>query len=133
MTDDELAELKQVYLDMLGFVPPKVEARLTEMAIHDPDLLRAQEHARRLVLSTPHLDPVTVQLILVAVLGVQLRDATAIHIAAALRAGANEDQVRAALALAYLFGGQSVANHTPEFLARGRGLLARGATDGAES
>ena len=41
MTDDELAELKQVYLDMLGFVPPKVEARLTEMAIHDPEAFTA--------------------------------------------------------------------------------------------
>ncbi|WP_432559954.1 carboxymuconolactone decarboxylase family protein [Granulicoccus sp. GXG6511] len=126
MSAEELGKLKQVYVDMLGFVPPKVQARLDDMAIHDPELLRAQEHARSLVLANPHLDPVTVQLILVAVLGVQVRDATALHVAAALRAGASEEQIRGALGLAYLFGGQSVANHTPEYLARGRDLLAKG-------
>lgn len=122
----ELAELEQVYRDMLGFVPPKVRARLDDLAVHDPELLRAQEHVRRLALTNPDLDPVTVQLILVGVLGVQLRDATAIHVAAALRAGATEEQIRGALTLAYLFGGQSVANHTPEYLARGRELIVRG-------
>lgn len=125
LSDAELSDLREVYVDMLGFVPPKVQARLEDMAVHDPDLLRAQEHVRRLALTNPHLDPVTVQLILVGVLGVQLRDATAIHVAAALRAGATEHQVRGALALAYLFGGQSVANHTPDYLARGRELLTR--------
>lgn len=126
LSTEELGELEQVYLDMLGFVPAKVRARLDEMAVNDPELLRAQEHVRRLALTNPNLDPVTVQLILVGVLGVQLRDATAIHVAAALRAGASEEQIRGALTLAYLFGGQSVANHTPEYLARGRELLASG-------
>lgn len=126
LSAEELVELEQVYVDMLGFIPPKVRARLDDMAVHDPELLRAQEHVRRLALTNPHLDPVTVQLILVGVLGVQLRDATAIHVAAALRAGATEEQIRGALSLAYLFGGQSVANHVPEYLARGRELLARG-------
>lgn len=123
MPDGELAALRQRYLDMLGFVPPKVAARLADMSVQEPEMLRAQEAARAIALETPHLDRVTVQLILVAVLGVQLRDATALHVAAALRAGATEAQVRAALALAYVFGGQSVANHAGEYLTRGRLLL----------
>jgi 4-carboxymuconolactone decarboxylase len=56
------------------------------------------------------LDQKTVQLILFAVLAVNVRDAAKLHGLAARRAGASWEELQATLNLAFLFGGLSVSN-----------------------
>lgn len=106
----------QTYRDLMGFVPPRIQARFDRLRDSNPDLLLAEETVRNLISYTDKLDPKTTQLILFAVLAVNLKDATKLHGWAARRAGASWDELQATLDLAYLFGGLSVANHAPAIL-----------------
>ncbi|MFJ1998420.1 carboxymuconolactone decarboxylase family protein [Streptomyces asiaticus] len=112
----EIDHYLQTYREMAGFVPPRIQARFDSLGRTNPELLLAQEKVRNLVTYTDVLDQKTVQLILFAVLAVQLRDAAKIHGHAARRAGASWEELQAALNLAYLFGGVSIANHAPSIL-----------------
>jgi 4-carboxymuconolactone decarboxylase len=115
----------QTYREMAGFVPPRIQARFDRLGRTNPELLLAQEKVRNLITYTDVLDQKTVQLILFAVLSVQLRDAAKIHGHAARRAGASWEELQAALDLAYLFGGVSIANHAPSILEGVAELAAR--------
>ncbi len=113
---DQIDAYIQTYHEMVGFVPPRIAARFARLAESNPELLLAQEHVRNLITYNQVLDQKTTQLVLTAVLTVQLRDAAAIHGRAALKAGATWEELQAVMDLAYLFGGTSVANHSPAFL-----------------
>lgn len=113
---EEIDRYRATYTEMVGFVPPRIAARFDRLTESNPELLIAQERVRNLITYNEALDQKTTQLILTAILAVQLRDATAIHGRAALRAGATWAELQAAMDLAYLFGGTSVANHAPHFL-----------------
>lgn len=112
----EIDRYLQTYREMAGFVPPRIQARFDRLGRTNPELLLAQEKVRNLITYTDALDQKTVQLILFAVLSVQLRDAAKIHGHAARRAGASWEELQAAIDLAYLFGGVSIANHAPSIL-----------------
>ena len=112
----EIDRYLQTYREMAGFVPPRIQARFDRLSRTDPELLLAQEKVRNLITYTDALDQKTVQLILFAVLSVQLRDAAKIHGHAARRAGASWEELQATIDLAYLFGGVSIANHAPSIL-----------------
>jgi 4-carboxymuconolactone decarboxylase len=112
-TDAQLAKIEEYrnsYVDMVGFVPPRIASRIARLTELNPDFLIAQEEVRRQAIYTDALDQKTVQLILFAVLAVNVRDAAKLHGLAALRAGAAWDELQAALNLAFLFGGLSVSN-----------------------
>jgi 4-carboxymuconolactone decarboxylase len=112
-TDEELAKIEEYrnsYVDMVGFVPPRIASRIARLTELNPDFLIAQEEVRRQAIYTDALDQKTVQLILFAVLAVNVRDAAKLHGLAALRAGATWEELQAALNLAFLFGGLSVSN-----------------------
>jgi 4-carboxymuconolactone decarboxylase len=112
-TDEQLAKIEEYrnsYVDMLGFVPPRIASRIARLTELNPDFLIAQEEVRRQAVYTDALDQKTVQLILFAVLAVNVRDAAKLHGLAALRAGATWEELQAALNLAFLFGGLSVSN-----------------------
>ncbi|MDI2099003.1 carboxymuconolactone decarboxylase family protein [Ruicaihuangia caeni] len=113
---EQIDQYLETYRDLMGFVPPRVAARFERLSRSNPELLIAQEKVRNLVAYDDVLDEKTTQLILTAVLAVQLRDAAALHGHAARRAGASWEELQATFDLAYLFGGVSVANHTPAFL-----------------
>lgn len=113
---DEIDRYRETYRELMGFVPPRVAARFERLSETNPELLLAQEKVRHLVAYTDDLDAKTTQLILFAVLAVQLRDAAKLHGLAARRAGASWPELQATLDLAYLFGGVSVANHSPQIL-----------------
>lgn len=118
-TDEQLAkieEYRQSYVDMVGFVPPRIASRIARLTELDPDFLIAQEEVRRQAVYTKALDQKTVQLILFAVLAVNVRDAAKLHGLAALRAGATWQELQATLNLAFLFGGLSVSNRTATIL-----------------
>jgi 4-carboxymuconolactone decarboxylase len=112
-TDEQLAKIQEYrnsYVDMVGFVPPRIASRIARLTDLNPDFLIAQEEVRRQAIYTDALDQKTVQLILFAVLAVNVRDAAKLHGLAALRAGATWEELQAALNLAFLFGGLSVSN-----------------------
>lgn len=112
-TEEQLAKIEQYrssYQKLVGFVPPRVESRIARLTALNPDFLIAQEEVRRLAMYPDALDQKTVQLILFAVLAVNVRDAAKLHGLAALRAGASVDELQATLNLAFLFGGLSVSN-----------------------
>jgi 4-carboxymuconolactone decarboxylase len=112
-TDEQLAKIEEYrnsYVDMVGFVPPRIASRIARLTELNPDFLIAQEEVRRQAIYTDALDQKTVQLILFAVLAVNVRDAAKLHGLAALRAGATWEELQAALNLAFLFGGLSVSN-----------------------
>jgi 4-carboxymuconolactone decarboxylase len=112
----EIDRYLQTYREMAGFVPPRIQARFARLSRTNPELLLAQEKVRNLITYTDALDQKPVQLILFAVLSVQLRDAAKIHGHAARRAGASWEELQATIDLAYLFGGVSIANHAPSIL-----------------
>jgi 4-carboxymuconolactone decarboxylase len=112
-TDEQLKkidEYRESYRDLVGFVPPRIASRMARLSELDPDFLIAQEEVRRQAMYPKALDQKTVQLILFAVLAVNVRDAAKLHGLAARRAGASWEELQATLNLAFLFGGLSVSN-----------------------
>jgi 4-carboxymuconolactone decarboxylase len=112
-TDEQLKkidEYRESYRDLVGFVPPRIASRMARLSELDPDFLIAQEEVRRQAMYPEALDQKTVQLILFAVLALNVRDAAKLHGLAARRAGASWEELQATLNLAFLFGGLSVSN-----------------------
>jgi hypothetical protein len=108
----------ETYCEMLGFLPPRVEARLHVTGALDPALLALQETIRSHAMNPACFDPKTVQLMVFGMLMVDLSDAATIHGIAARRAGASWEEMQAVVSLAYLFRGVSAANRGADVLAR---------------
>jgi 4-carboxymuconolactone decarboxylase len=128
-TDEQLKkidEYRESYRDLVGFVPPRIASRMARLSELDPDFLIAQEEVRRQAMYPEALDQKTVQLILFAVLAVNLRDAAKLHGLAARRAGASWEELQATLNLAFLFGGLSVSNDGAHVLEEIAELEAKG-------
>ncbi len=114
----QLETMRERYREMVGYVPPRIERRLNQLADVDPEWLDLQERLRAHAMYPTCMDQKTVQLILFAILVNQVSDAAVIHGQAARRAGASWEEMQAAVNLAYLFGGTSCANRGAEFLAQ---------------
>lgn len=110
LSPGELQELRRVYTDLVGFVPPRIAARTDLLARLDPDGLRLQEQVRRHFMYPACFDTKTAQLMLFGMLLVNLQDAAKIHATAARRAGATWEELSATVGLAFLFRGLSAAN-----------------------
>src|SRR6266568_3227304 len=109
----DLAELEQVrqrYVELIGFVPPRIQARTDLLARLDPELLSMQEALRAHAMYPKCFDTKTAQLMLFGMLLVQLSDAAHLHARAAYRAGATWEELSAVVSLAFLFRGLSAAN-----------------------
>jgi alkylhydroperoxidase/carboxymuconolactone decarboxylase family protein YurZ len=112
-----LQERTGIYLDLLGFLPPRVEARMHITGALDPEILDLQERMRTHAMYPKCFDDKTVQLMLFAILLMDLSDATLMHGIAARRAGASWEELQAVVNLVFLFRGISAANRGAEFLA----------------
>jgi alkylhydroperoxidase/carboxymuconolactone decarboxylase family protein YurZ len=110
LSPGELQELRRVYADLVGFVPPRIAARTDLLARLDPDGLRLQEQVRRHFMYPACFDTKTAQLMLFGMLLMNLQDAAKIHATAARRAGATWEELSATVGLAFLFRGLSAAN-----------------------
>jgi 4-carboxymuconolactone decarboxylase len=106
----KLQEYRDFYVDLLGFVPPRIQARTDMLSRVDPELLAMQEEMRRHAMYPKAFDVKTSQLMLFGMLLVQLADATRLHAIAARRAGATWEELNAVVGLAFLFRGLSAAN-----------------------
>jgi 4-carboxymuconolactone decarboxylase len=110
MDATELEELRRRYVELIGFVPPRIQARTDLLARLDPELLSMQEAIRAHAMYPECFDTKTAQLMLFGMLLVQLSDAAHLHARAAYRAGANWQELSAVVGLAFLFRGLSAAN-----------------------
>jgi len=116
LTDEQVEEYRDFYVELIGFVPPRIQARTDLLARLDPQLLSQQEAIRRHCMYPKCFDVKTAQLMLFGMLLVQLRDAAKLHGLAAYRAGATFEELSAVVNLAFLFRGLSAANLGAEIL-----------------
>ncbi len=114
--DEKVEEYRNIYTDLLGFVPPRILARTDLLARLDPELLDMQEEMRRRCMYPDCFDTKTVQLMLFGMLLINLQDAAKLHALGAYRAGATFEELSAVVNLAYLFRGLSAANLGAEIL-----------------
>src|ERR671924_1382129 len=114
--DEQVEEYCSAYVELLGFVPPRIQARTDLLARLDPELLRMQEELRRHCMYPDCFDTKTAQLMLFGMLLVNLQDAAKLHAIAAYRAGATFEELSAVVNLAFLFRGLSAANLGAEIL-----------------
>jgi 4-carboxymuconolactone decarboxylase len=112
----ELEAMRQHYVDLIGFVPPRIQARTDLLGRLDPELLSLQEAIRTRAMYPSCFDTKTAQLMLFGMLLVQLTDAAHLHARAARRAGATWEELSAVVNLAFLFRGLSAANRGAQIL-----------------
>ena len=110
LSDAELAALRAPYAELIGFVPPRIEARSELGARIDPELLRLQEALRLKAMYPACFDTKTSQLMLFGILLALMGDAARLHAIAARRAGASWEELHAVIGLAFLFRGLPAAN-----------------------
>ncbi|MDP3174314.1 MAG: hypothetical protein Q8M88_07760 [Phenylobacterium sp.] len=111
------AERAEIYKELVGFVPPRIEARLNVTGALDPELLAMQEELRQHAMYPKCFDVKTAQLMLFGMLLMDLSDAASIHAIAARRAGATWEELQAVVSLCFLFRGLSAANRGAELMA----------------
>lgn len=105
-----VADYQAIYTDLIGFVPPRIQARTELLARLDPQLLDLQEQIRQHAMYPDCFDVKTAQLMLFGMLLMTLADATRLHAIAARRAGASWQEMSAVVNLAFLFRGLPAAN-----------------------
>ncbi len=116
MEASELEALRQRYRELIGFVPPRIEARTDLLARLEPETLRLQETLRARLMYPACFDVKTAQLMLFGMLLMDLSDAARLHAIAARRAGASYEELSAVVGLAFLFRGLPAANRGAEVI-----------------
>src|SRR5688500_4297634 len=114
--DDQVEKIRDFYVELLGFVPPRIQARTDFLARLDPELLTMQEELRRHCMYPDCFDTKTSQLFIFAIMLTNLQDASKLHALAAYRAGATFEELNAVVNLVFLFRGLSAANLGAEIL-----------------
>lgn len=107
----------KIYQELIGFVPPRIEARLAVTGALDPELVEMQEQMRAHAMYPKSFDVKTAQLILCGMLLMDGSDATVLHAMAARRAGASWQELQDVVSLCFLFRGLPAANRGAEMLA----------------
>jgi 4-carboxymuconolactone decarboxylase len=110
ISTDELEKMRQRYVELIGFVPPRIQARTDLLARLNPEFLTMQETIRQQAMYPECFDTKTTQLMLFGMLLVLLSDAAHLHARAAHRAGATWEELSAVVNLAFLFRGLPAAN-----------------------
>ena len=116
MSEEEIEQLRQRYVELIGFVPPRIQARTDLLARLDPELLRMEETMRKHAMYPECFDIKTAQLMHFGMLLVLLSDAAHLHARAARRAGATWEELSAVVNLAFLFRGLPAANRGAQII-----------------
>jgi 4-carboxymuconolactone decarboxylase len=106
------------YRDMIGFVPPRVGARLEVTGALDPVALSLQEQLRDHAMKPGLFHEKTIQLMVFAMMMAELSDAAHLHATAARRAGASWEELQAVITLCAVFRGVPAANRGADILAK---------------
>jgi alkylhydroperoxidase/carboxymuconolactone decarboxylase family protein YurZ len=112
-----LEKRTEIYHELVGFLPPRIEARFHVTGAIDPTTLDLQEKLREHAMYPKCFDVKTAQLMLFGMLLMDLSDATVLHGIAARRAGASWEELQAVVNLCFLFRGLSAANRGAEIIA----------------
>ncbi len=112
-----LEERSGIYQELIGFLPPRIEARFAVTGAIDPKMLDLQEKMREHAMYPRSFDVKTAQLMLFGMLLMDGSDAAALHAIAARRAGASWTELQDTVSLCFLFRGLSAANRGAELLA----------------
>ena len=110
ISPESLQEYRDFYTELIGFVPPRIQARTDLLGRLDPELLKMQEELRARAMYPACFDVKTSQLMLFGILLGLLSDATRLHAIAARRAGATWEEMSAVVNLAFLFRGLPAGN-----------------------
>ncbi|VCU69058.1 hypothetical protein PIGHUM_01118 [Pigmentiphaga humi] len=116
-TEHSLDERAAIYEELIGFVPPRIEARLSVTGALDPKLVDLQEKMREHAMYPKCFDVKTAQMMLFGMLLMDQSDAAVLHGIAARRAGASWEEMQAVVSLCFLFRGLSAANRGAELMA----------------
>ena len=114
---ETLEARSEIYKDLLGFLPPRIEARLAVTGALDPKMIELQEKIREHGMYPKCFDVKTAQLMLFGMLLMDLNDAAALHAIAARKAGASWEEMQGVINLCFLFRGLSAANRGAEIIA----------------
>ena len=107
-----------IYKELIGFLPPRIEARINVTGALDPESCSTCRREMRAHAMYPKcFDVKTSQLMLFGMLLMDMNDAAPLHGIAARRAGATWEEMQAVVSLAFLFRGLSAANRGAELLA----------------
>lgn len=121
-----VAEREKVYRELLGFVPPRIQARIAVTGTIDPAILDMQEEVRVHAMYPSCFDDKTSQLMLFGILLMGSNEAAVVHAHAARRAGATFEELQAVVNLVFLYRGLPAANAGGEILL----ILAEGERSG---
>ena len=116
MSQQEIEQLRNRYVELIGYVPPRIQARTDLLARLDPELLVMEENIRAHAMYPECFDTKTAQLMLFGMLLVLLSDAAHLHATAARRAGASWEELSAVVNLAFLFRGLPAANRGAQII-----------------
>jgi 4-carboxymuconolactone decarboxylase len=110
-------ESDNLYKDLLGFVPPRIQGRVLVQGALDPEGYDLTEQIRQHMMYPKCFDVKTAQLMLFGMLLTQLSDAAQLHAIGARKAGATWEELNAVVSLCFLFRGLSAANRGAEIIA----------------
>lgn len=110
-------ERGKIYKELIGFLPPRIEARINVTGALDPEMLDIQERMREHGMYPKCFDVKTAQMMIFGMMLMDLSDAATLHAIAARRAGASWEELQAVINLCFLFRGLSAANRGAEILA----------------
>jgi 4-carboxymuconolactone decarboxylase len=110
-------ESDNLYKELLGFVPPRIQARVLVQGALDPEGYDLTEQIREHMMYPKCFDVKTAQLMLFGMLLTQLSDAAQLHAIGARKAGATWEELNAVVGLCFLFRGLSAANRGTEIIA----------------
>ncbi len=114
---ETLEQRAAIYQELIGFVPPRIEARLNVTGALDPEMVDLQERMREHGMYPKCFDTKTAQMMLFGMLLMDMSDAAQLHAIAARRAGASWEEMQAVINLCFLFRGLPAANRGAEILA----------------
>ena len=107
---------EDIYVDLIGFVPPRIQQRLRVERVCDPVLLDMIEALRTRAMYPDTMDTKTAQLILFGILLSHVAPASEFHARGAMRAGATKKELHEVAALAFLFRGLPAFNLAGEVI-----------------
>ncbi len=116
MSEERPGSYEEIYLDLIGFVPPRIQHRLRLEREVNPDLLGLVEDIRSKAMYPASMDVKTAQMILFGVLLSHISPASEYHGRAAMRAGATKEELHDVAALAFLFRGLPAFNLAGEVI-----------------
>ncbi|MFG1345190.1 carboxymuconolactone decarboxylase family protein [Xanthobacter autotrophicus DSM 431] len=107
---------EDIYVDLIGFVPPRIQHRLRVERECDPELLDLVETLRTRAMYPESMETKVSQLILFGILLSHVAPAAEYHARGAIRAGATKRELHDVAALAFLFRGLPAFNLAGELI-----------------